>query len=254
MIVLANEQDFTHMDSCLKTDPFICRIICIANMYQSYSFADCWVQKQEGTERTTAYLSKMEGVITLFAHENADFDELYMFVKMIGASCVMCHASCAEQLHITPARTGNIMKWDAQLSEYINRTVCPDLHQVYSVLQACHSKAFQVPEFEPFYLDMSHRIRHKGATAVGYKTEDKLIACAMTVAETEYAAIIGAVAVLPEYQRQGIGTSVVKSLLHGCMEKHQKHIYVYCNSEQNVQFYRTMGFTYSGVWAELEQI
>ena len=57
---------------------------------------------------------------------------------------------------------------------------------------------------------MSHRIRHKGATAVGYKTEDKLIACAMTVAETEYAAIIGAVAVLPEYQRQGIGTSVVK--------------------------------------------
>ncbi len=75
----------------------------------------------------------------------------------------------------------------------------------------------------------------------------------MTVAETEYAAIIGAVAVLPEYQRQGIGTSVVKftAWLYG---KHQKHIYVYCNSEQNVQFYRTMGFTYSGVWAELEQI
>ncbi|MFQ9793068.1 MAG: GNAT family N-acetyltransferase [Acutalibacteraceae bacterium] len=101
---------------------------------------------------------------------------------------------------------------------------------------------------------MSHRIRHGGATAVGYEKEEKIIACAMTVAETERAAIIGAVAVLPEYQRKGIGTSVVQSLLHRCMAKHQKHIYVYCNSEQNVQFYRTIGFTDSGVWAELEQI
>ena len=90
--------------------------------------------------------------------------------------------------------------------------------------------------------------------AVGYEKEEKIIACAMTVAETEHAAIIGAVAVLPEYQRQGIGTSVVQSLLYHCMAKYQKHIYVYCNSKENALFYRTMGFTDSGVWAELEQI
>ncbi|MFQ9793067.1 MAG: hypothetical protein ACLRX7_07390 [Acutalibacteraceae bacterium] len=60
---------------------------------------------------------KMDGVITLFAHENADFDELCIFIKMIGARCLMCHASCAEQLHITPARTGTIMKWNAHLIE-----------------------------------------------------------------------------------------------------------------------------------------
>ena len=72
--------------------------------------------------------------------------------------------------------------------------------------------------------------------------------------KTEHAAIIGAVAVLPEYQRQGIGTSIVQSLLHRCMEKYQKHIYVYCNSKENALFYRTMGFTDSGVWAESEQI
>ncbi len=174
MIVMANEQDFTHMDSCLKTDPLYAELyvlqICIKVTH--LPIAGC---KSRRNRADYGIFIKMDGVITLFAHENADFDELYMFVKMIGASCVMCHASCAEQLHITPARTGNIMKWDAQLSEYINRTVCPDLHQVYSVLQACHSKAFQVPEFEPFYLDMSHRIRHKGATAVGYKTEDNLL-------------------------------------------------------------------------------
>ena len=56
----------------------------------------------------------------------------------------------------------------------------------------------------------------------------------MTVAETEHAAIIGAVAVLPEYQRQGIGTSVVQSLLHRCMaEKYQKHIYDVRTQKEN---------------------
>ena len=226
----------------------------VLNMYENYPFADFWIQKQEEAGQPTAYLSKMDGVITLFVHENADFDELCMFIKMIGARCIMCHASCAEQLHITPIRTGTIMKWNTHLIEQTNRTVSPNLHQVYSVLQACSSKAFQVPEFEPFYLDMSHRIRHGGATAVGYEKEEKIIACAMTVAETERAAIIGAVAVLPEYQRQGIGTSVVQSLLYRCMVKYQKHIYVYCNSKENALFYRTIGFTDSGVWAESEQI
>lgn len=254
MIVLATRQDLTQISQYKADDPFACRILCIANMYENFSFVDCWVQKQEDTEKPTAYLSKMDGVITLFAHENADFDELCMFIKMVGASCVMCHASCAAQLHMTPARTGIIMKWNACLAEKTNIQVSPNLQQVYSVLQACGSETFQVPAFEPFYLDMSHRIRHGGATAVGYRKEEKLIACAMTVAETEYAAIIGAVAVLPEYQRQGIGTVIVQSLLHSCMEKHQRHIYVYCNSEENALFYRTMGFTDSGVWAELEQI
>ncbi len=160
MIVLAEKKDLTPIAQYQETDSFACRILCIANMYENYPFADFWIQKKEEAEHPTAYLSKMDGVITLFAHENADFDELCIFIKMIGARCLMCHASCAEQLHITPARTGTIMKWNAHLIEQTNRTISPNLHQVYSILQACRSKAFHVPEFEPFYLDMSHRIRH----------------------------------------------------------------------------------------------
>ena len=67
---------------------------------------------------------------------------------------------------------------------------------------------------------MSHRIPSWGAAAVGYEKKKKSSPCAMTVAETEHAAIIGAVAVLPEYQRQGNRyPSVVQSLLYHCMAK-----------------------------------
>ena len=93
MIVLAEKKDLAPIVQYQETDSFACRILCIANMYGNYPFADFWIQKQEETGYPTAYLSKMDGVITLFAHENADFGELYMFIKMIGASCMICHAS-----------------------------------------------------------------------------------------------------------------------------------------------------------------
>ena len=105
MIVLAEKKELALIAQYQETDSFACRILCIANMYENYPFADFWIQKQEEAGQPTAYLSKMDGVITLFVHENADFDELCMFIKMIGARCIMCHASCAEQLHITPVRT-----------------------------------------------------------------------------------------------------------------------------------------------------
>ena len=254
MIVLAAKQDLTQITPYEAADPFLCRILCIANMYGNYSFADCWVQKQQEIDKPTAYLSKMDGVITLFAYENANFDELCIFLKMIGASCVMCHASCAGQLHMMPAKKGTIMKWNGSLAERPNIADSPNLQQVYDILQACNNETFRVPAFEPFYLDMSHRIRHGGATVLGQTKDGKWIACAMTVAETEHTAIIGAVAVLPAYQRQGIGRAVVQSLLYHCMEKHQQTIYVYCNSEKNALFYRSIGFTDSGTWAEIEQI
>ena len=81
MIVLAEKKDLAPIVQYQETDSFACRILCIANMYGNYPFADFWIQKQEETGHPTAYLSKMDGVITLFAHENADFGELCMFIK-----------------------------------------------------------------------------------------------------------------------------------------------------------------------------
>ena len=67
MIVLAEKKDLDLIVQYQETDSFACRILCIANMYGNYPFADFWIQKQEETGHPTAYLSKMIGVITLFA-------------------------------------------------------------------------------------------------------------------------------------------------------------------------------------------
>ena len=123
-----------------------------------------------------------------------------------------------------------------------------DIHRL-NVIRDLRSLGFSMQSIKAYLENQSI-----SSSLAFMEKEEKIIACAMTVAETERAAIIGAVAVLPEYQRQGIGTSVVQSLLYRCMVKYQKHIYVYCNSKENALFYRTIGFTDSGVWAESEQI
>ncbi len=250
MIALAKKRDWEQLSPEEKSDPFLCRVLCIKAMYGRYPFADCWVQRTEHTAAPTAYLSKTDGVVTLFARACADFEELCIFLNMTGARCVMCSAFHAQQLRITPVETGAVLKWQGCLTKPPVPATSPNLHRAYQVLQACKSKRFRVPAFEPFYLDMSHKLRHGGASLAGYEKNGVLAACAMTVAETADAAVIGAVAVLPAYQKQGLGSQVVQSLLHSCVQKGQKHIYVYCNSKETVLFYRKMGFAHSGRWAE----
>ena len=75
----------------------------------------------------------------------------------------------------------------------------------------------------------------------------------MTVAETEHAAIIGAVAVLPSIRGKESVPLLYKVY---CIIAWQsiRSISMCIVIQKKMRFYRTMGFTDSGVWAELEQI
>lgn len=253
MIRLMTEQNKIFALQQQGSDPFLCRILCIENMYGAYPFADCWVQMQEGNDHPLAYVSKMDGVLTLFATPNADFDEIGTFLDAVGTDLVMCQNACAEKLGIEPTRTGAILKWHGKQTVQHIDFLNPDLGQVYEVLKSCESVDFRLPLYESFHLDMSHKIRHNGAKVVGLVKYKQLAACAMTVAETEQAAVIGAVAVKPDYQGKGLGKTMVEGLVEMCSDKNQTDIYVYCNTEKNRQFYESLGFVNCGTWAEIER-
>ncbi len=254
MIRQITEQDLAFIGENQKVDPFLCRILSTIHMYGAYSFVDCWVQIQEESECTMAYLSKMDGVLTLFAYTHADFQEISCFIEVVEVRYIMCSTECAAQLGITPDRTGSILKFGNVPVQLHGVEVNPPIQSVYEVLQSCANEIFVPPPFEPFYLDMSHRIRHGGAKITGIMKQGRLIACAMTVAETEQTAVVGGVAVHPVYQRNGFGTRVVYGLLHLCAQQQQKHIYVYCDTNKNKQFYQSLGFLCCGIWAEIECI
>ena len=47
MIVLAEKKDLAPIAQYQETDSFACRILCIANMYENYPFADFWIQRKK---------------------------------------------------------------------------------------------------------------------------------------------------------------------------------------------------------------
>lgn len=254
MIRQMTKQDIALTRKNQKTDPFLCRVFSMVQMYGAYSFAECWIQIQAESEYPTAYVTKMDGVLSLAVSEYANFDEISSFIGAVGADLIICSEECSMQMGIIPIRTGSILKFNRQPVQAQNITINPPLQEVYKILQACADETFIPPLFEPFYLDMSHRIRHGGAKMTGVIRQEQLIACAMTVAETDMIAIIGGVAVHPDYRRSRFGTMVVRGLLYLCAQQNQKHVYVYCNTSENKQFYQALGFVNYGAWTEIEYI
>ncbi len=251
MIRMITENDIATLKPYGRNDVFLSRILSAYAAYGSASMADFWVQTEEG--RLNAVLSRVDDVLTLAYISGGNQDELEGFLYAIDASVILCSAEFAERQYPGQAVTGPILHYDNSVileCEFaFDRN--PPLQEQHRVMQKCKSETFRVPEWEPFYLDMSHRIRHNCALSVGLRNDkQKLVACGFTVAQTEHNAMLGGICVLPDHRRRGYGKMVVAALLSLLP---QKDIYVFRNAEENKSFYEMIGFTECGTWAELRR-
>jgi predicted N-acetyltransferase YhbS len=98
-------------------------------------------------------------------------------------------------------------------------------------------------------MDMSYRTRHGAAVSVGIRSGGELAACALCSSLTEHAAVVSAVAVLPQHRRKGLGRSVVAALTSLL---NRERVYLFRADGENEEFYRTLGFVPDGGWARIE--
>ncbi len=70
---------------------------------------------------------------------------------------------------------------------YADVKMNPGPREIYALLEQAESETFPVPEFEPFYMDLSFRTRHGAALSVGVYQGERLAACAVCTAMTEHA-------------------------------------------------------------------
>ena len=215
---------------------YACKISCLLESYGlKYDFAEFWVQ-YVNNEPVTA-ISKFYGDMTVYATAQTDFDELKEFLIITGFSSVIC-----EKEIFSDSYSGIVME---KISENTNAKaeVNPDLNEVYSLLESCKSDTFEVPEYEDFILDMSHKIRHETALCVGVREGEKLIATAMTVAQSKTCAVIGAVATDRNYRKSGYGSKCVNALCHLL---NGRKIFIMRDERENEDFYKSMGFENKG--------
>lgn len=251
MIRMITENDIPILKSMSRNDVFISRIISTYTAYGNTGIANFWVQTEEGQLNTV--LCQVDNVLTLAYVSEGNLDELDGFLYAIDAATILCSAAFANKHYPGQAVTGPILHYDN--SEILECDFAfdrnPPLKDLYHVMQKCKSDRFVPPVWEPFYLDMSHRIRHNCALSIGIRNErEKLCGCGFTVAQTEHSAVLGGVCVLPEQRRKGYGKMVVAAMLS---QLPQEDVYVFRDAEENKEFYDMIGFTECSGWAEIRR-
>ena len=123
--------------------------------------ADIWVQRVCG--RICTVISRQGGRLNITA-ENPDFAELRDFINVIGFAEIFCEKSVAEGLDFKAFGEFTVLKAAFPKSGQPQKDI--SLSSLYSALKWGEDGDIELPSFEVFAPDSSHRLRHGGAAAV----------------------------------------------------------------------------------------
>lgn len=241
---MIKKTEYIDMLNPFSSTVFGCRIQSTAAAYgMNEPFAQFWTQDDK------AAFCKLDEVLIMDAN-GADFDEIKDFITMTGASRMLCDLSAARNFDLPIDVRGEIMVYHQNKPMQAPGIfeINPSLREIHALLSECTSHTFVPPEFEPFYMDMSHRIRHNTAASVGVRQGETLVSCAICSAYTSDKAVLSAVAVSPDFRRKGFGYAALRGLIS---QLPQENIYIFRTHQENEEFYRKFGFTPCGEFAEL---
>lgn len=229
-------------------DAFGCSVISTAKAYgMNTEAAQFWLGSSFAVRR-------QDSTVTLCGTvRQEDKQELREFLPCIGMQTLVCSRKNAQVLALETAETGIEMeltgKIPAPKAELHFATTVPDedalnLTEMHHLLVACKTPDFMPPPFEPFYLDMSHRIRHGAAVAAGAYQNGKLCACA-AAALSQKRMLLFSGAALPQVRGSGAFAAVLAGLAERAGER---TVSLLCG-EGLRRHYEKMGFE-KGVLAE----
>ncbi len=245
MIKLVDSFDEYNFDSF--EDVFFHRI------YSDYSairqFKDVFFYVCENDGAITGVISKVDGVITMSLRENADFEELNEFVKVIGFTTILCEEkySChfdgkKKSGKILKLRIDEVFGSNAELLETY------DLKNVYPLLKRVFRK---VPDFPGWYVNTCYGMIHNTVISAGVRVDGKIVSVAFALFVTEKIAVLSAVATHPEHRNRGYAMEIVKKILD---ENRGKEIYLFLENPLLEEYYAKLGFVPYKMWSEIENV
>lgn len=226
------------LDNYNITDIFSIRIKSLLCAYGTqYDFASFYSQKDE-SGHITAIISSLDGDYTVSHIKNFDNTELAAFIKSVGCTSVLSD----EFFELDSAYTQGVVmtaktKTEMHLS-YAEFDNYPKLMDIFNL------EDYDKKDFEYWYVDASHRIRHNCARAAALKINGEIVSSAMFSSIYEDNAILTAVNTLPEYRRLGYGSVLVSEMI--CDIKGD--VYLMREEGKNESFYKRLGFVNTGIW------
>lgn len=196
-------------------------------------------------------LSVMDGAGVLYCVDN--MEEWLVFITMNPEiNRLHCSAGFGRQLINSgnwQGRVGGVLKYAGE-RDFDTPDVCenPYLPQVHALLDSCFDS---MASLNAWYPDVSHRIRHDCAKIATILGDEQVVSTAMTVAETDTAAVLGQVATHSDYRGRGYAKACINSLISRCKGK---SLYILPMTDIAHSLYIKMGFAPDGEWAELQRI
>lgn len=184
------------------------------------------------TSRNLA-LCDLNGSVVLCENGECDYAELAEFLCFNGFCDIFCSDELGgrlEKLLNCGSQTVNLMRFCGKAAEFpvadVNKA--PQLGEVFKILSA----VFKI-DFEPWYVDMSHRIRH-GVSAARVLDGSALIIQHNINGE----ALLSQIATVPEKRGRGAASRLILSL---CAELEPSAVFVICENGL-LSFYEKLGF------------
>ena len=226
----------------------LCRFLCYGN---DYPFARCYVDRDGDRIRTA--LSVLEDTAVLLVSDATDYEELTVCLPLLGVKTVLTDASTANQLPFSCVKTKTVLQFDGPVLTAQAADDAPMPAVYHLIADAIPGSFLKTKEaYLSFLSDFTFRRNRGSARLKAVLMNDSLVACALTAAETDAAAVISGVACNKAQRGKGFGKAAVFAMI-SALQRERKSAYVIALNDSAVGFYRSLGFSESGkaAWLQL---
>lgn len=244
MLKLCDSSDFWRLEHfCSVSDPFAAYIFCRAECYGfSQPFCETWLSICE--KEVKAVLSVFCQNAVLFASDSADFEELSVFFKSGSCKTLLTDSVTAVKLGFQDINKKKALIFDGKRPD----NTCidkADYKQVYSLLCECFPEEYcnEKEQYLTWLSDITFRQNRHFARVKTVIEDGQLCACALTVAETEKAAVIGGVCCAESKRGRGFAGRTVLSAVSE-LGKEGKDVFVFARRDVAEGFYKKLGFSF----------
>lgn len=221
-----------------KNDIYFIRIMSLIKAYGcKYDFASFYRQIDE-SNMITAIISGLDGNFTLCFNNNSDITELKEFFTVIGYSTLLCDNSFEFTDSFDEGVVMSALKRIEFSSRYAEIDRFPKLMELYNFID------YDSLNFEAWYVDISHRIRHGCARAYTLNINGEIVSSGIFSSIYNESAILSAVSTSSAFRKMGYGSALVSEMLSDIKGK----VFLMREEKLNEQFYIRLGFENIGRW------
>lgn len=194
-----------------------------------------------------AVFSVLDGAVSGYGWRPDADEEWAEFLKMLPgfAGASVCSDTLPGFLKDYPQRTGTVLvKKLSGRGETFSES--PDYRQAYRILGEAFPGSFLPGDFDSWYCDICHRVRHETDVLFSWEQAAGLI----TACPGEYG-VIRLAAVAPFAQGKGIGSRLLAAMEATAVEKGCNMAAVFSKDYKTDLFYQKNGYLPAGKWTEI---